>query len=123
MKYESLLRDLEKINTNLCKLDFISYTFLYGSTSRMLVHADSDIDLILIGNREKNISVVSYITKFFDELELENEVDIKYYEFNNFCKLKETSLFLNKIHGDCKSIDNAIMDIKHLLERRMRAGC
>lgn len=118
MKYESLLRDLKKINTNLCKLDFISHTFLYGSTSRMLVHADSDIDLILIGNKEKNISVVSYVTKFFDELELENEVDIKYYEFNNFCKLKETSLFLNKIRGDCKSIDNAIMDINHLLERR-----
>lgn len=105
MKYESILHDLEKINSNLKNLEFISYAFLYGSCSRMLIHEESDIDLLLIGEAQKNIKIVSCISKFFEELELENEIDMKYYNIDEFCHLKNSNLFLNKIRKDFKSME------------------
>lgn len=118
MKYTNILNDLEKIKNSLSNLEFIKYSFVYGSTARMLVHDGSDIDLLLIGEKEKDIATISSIEEVIEEVNLTNEIDVKYYNIEDFKELRTTSLFLKEIQKDCKTVEQAIVDIRQLLERR-----
>lgn len=118
MKYDSILSDLEKIKKAIAGLDFIKYSFVYGSTARLLVHEDSDIDLLFIGENQKDIKLVSTIEEALEEANLITETDVKYYNLDDFKKLRTTSLFLRGIQKDCKTLDQAIVDIHQVLGRR-----
>lgn len=118
MKYETILKDLNKINLNICNLDFINNVFIYGSVSKLIVHEFSDIDILLIGNVDKNITTLSAISKFFEDLNLINEIDFKYYNVNKFREIYKNNRFLQIIQKDCTTIDSLIVTINDLVERR-----
>lgn len=102
--YTSCLKDIENL-LNKNEFSFILHSFIYGSLSRKLIHEDSDIDLLLIGTKPKNIELISYLSKSIDNsLKVYKEVDIKYYELEEFKKLKRNNLFLREIEKDCRRI-------------------
>lgn len=105
--YVDYLQCLKDIDYLLHKpeFNFIKHVFIFGSLSRQLIHENSDIDLLLIGAEPKNIELVSYLSKSIDNcLSVYKDVDIKYYEIEEFRKLKKSNLFLREIEKDCKSI-------------------
>ncbi|SFC84937.1 nucleotidyltransferase domain-containing protein [Clostridium uliginosum] len=102
--YVPIYATLRKISIELDKLDFIKYVFVYGSVSKKHIHNDSDIDLLIIGTKDKNIELVNSLSKIFDDLDINVDVDFKYYEFNKFKIIYKTNTFLKYIEKDCKTI-------------------
>lgn len=106
--YENYVSALEKIESVLCNkevLPFIEHVFIFGSLSRMKIHEGSDIDVLIIGNAEKTISLLNLLSSSIDKvIDYMLEVDIKYYEINKFREIKNTNLFLKHIEKDCKKI-------------------
>lgn len=104
--YVKCLYNIEDL-LNQDKFSFIKYSFVFGSLSRKLIHEDSDIDLLLIGTEKKTIDLMTLLSKSIDEcLDVYKDVDIKYYEINEFRKLRDSNLFLRTIEEDCKELRN-----------------
>lgn len=111
--YVSCLEDIERLLKD-SKFGFIKHSFVFGSLSRKLIHDDSDIDLLLIGDLPKDINLVTMVSKSIDDcLRVYKDIDIKYYEIENFRSLRDTNLFLKTIENDCVRVG----DLKNELLR------
>lgn len=102
--YVDCLFDIENL-LSLEEFSFIKYSFIFGSLSRKRIHENSDIDLLVIGTEKKTIDVLNLISSSIDKsLRIYKDVDVKYYEIEEFRKLRDTNLFLKNIEKDCKEL-------------------
>ena len=102
--YVKCLEDLEEL-LNKEEFSFVRHAFIFGSLARKRIHEESDIDLLLIGDKEKTIDLVNFITSSVDRcLRIYKDVDVKYYQIDEFRKLRATNRFLVEIEKDCKTI-------------------
>ena len=97
---------IKVLRDRLFNLPYVQYVYLFGSVAKGKVHEDSDLDLLIIGNKEKTIEVLMELSKL-----CENDkviVDTKYYFIDDFVKcLNSGNLFLQEI-------DRTGFDVKEL---------
>lgn len=108
--YTSIIKCIRDLNAafNLEELDFIKHVFIFGSVSKGCIHSGSDIDLLVIGTKNKSIELVSYINKILDSYNsTEVEIDLKYYELKIFRGLRKSNIFLKSIEKDCIRLEDA----------------
>lgn len=111
--YINCITDIENL-LNKDEFNYIQYSFIFGSLSRKLIHENSDIDLLLIGNKPKTINLINKLSSSIDNcLRVYKDVDIKYYMIDDFRKLRNSNLFLKEIEKDCKELSY----LKHELLR------
>lgn len=108
--YREIIKCIRELNMAFkCdELDFINHVFIFGSVAKGCVHEDSDIDLLVIGIKDKTIELISKINKILDSYNTTNiETDLKYYEIESFRDLRNTNVFLNSIEKDCLRLEEA----------------
>lgn len=108
--YNNIIRCLRDLNFafKLEKLNFIKHIFIFGSVAKGCIHSESDIDLLVIGTKNKSIELVSCINKILDSYNsTEIELDLKYYELGEFRTLRESNVFLKTIEKDCIRLEDA----------------
>ncbi|MBB6622334.1 nucleotidyltransferase domain-containing protein [Clostridium gasigenes] len=106
--YSEFIKVIDCIKDSLtsCELSFIRHSLVYGSVSKMVIHEESDIDLLLLGDEPKSIKLISMIG---DSLDNNNKssilIDFKYYSMKEFLELKNSNLLLKSIEKDCKELE------------------
>lgn len=108
--YKNIIKCIRDLNSifELEELDFVKHVFIFGSVAKGCIHSESDIDLLVIGTKDKSIDLVSYINKILDNHNsTEIEIDLKYYEIEVFRSLKKSNIFLKSIEKDCIRLENA----------------
>lgn len=113
--YLSRIKTLDCLEKCLSEsLDFVMYSFVYGSTSKFSIKDSSDIDLLLIGSQEKTLDLLISIDECLEKYcGTFPEIDFKYYQISTFMKLRTENEFLKSIEKDCKRIG----DLKNELLR------
>ncbi|MGL4949224.1 MAG: hypothetical protein ACRC5M_02490 [Anaeroplasmataceae bacterium] len=88
------------------QLEFVKYSYVFGSVSKRLISDTSDLDLLLLGTEPKDINLISSITMKLDNCNITDiDIDVKYYSIDEFLKLKSTNLFLKNIEMDCIGLE------------------
>ena len=113
--YVRIVVDLDSIRKVIEKLDFIVDLFVYGSVSKHCVSEDSDLDVIVIGTKEKTIDTMNELSKCFDE-QCYSEIDVKYYNVEDFKHLVNTDPFLLSIEKDCKRLEEVQCELLRFCE-------
>lgn len=102
--YNRIIKCIDCLNKSFssAELNFVKHIFVFGSVSKGCIHYDSDIDLLVIGDKPKSIELVSYINKILDKYNCTDvEVDLKYYDIDTFRVLRNSNVFLKSIEKDC----------------------
>lgn len=108
--YKNIIKCIRDLNSVfiLDELDFVKHVFIFGSVAKGCVNSESDIDLLVIGTKDKSIDLVSHINKILDSHNSTDiEIDLKYYEVGIFRNLRESNLFLKSIEKDCIRLEDA----------------
>lgn len=100
--YVTKLQDLKKIEAILGTQYYVKDCFVFGSLSKFCISESSDIDLIIIGTRDKDIQTVSNLSGLLDR-DCTSEIDLKYYNYNEFKKLVVADPLLLSVEKDCKN--------------------
>ena len=84
--------------------DFILESYLFGSTAKRCVNEDSDVDILIIGKYEKNLELINRISRLFETLEQDTniEINVVYYNVDKFKELlKDGATFIRSIESSC----------------------
>lgn len=107
--YKNIIKCIRDLNSafDLEELNFVKHIFIFGSVAKGCVHSESDIDLLVIGTKDKSIELLSYINKILDNNNsTEIEIDLKYYEIEVFRNLRNSNAFLKSIEKDCIRLED-----------------
>lgn len=108
--YKKILEDLEHIRDN--PPNGVKYLFVFGSVAKRCIKDTSDIDLLLIGTVKKTIQLRVQITKYFEEMNLNKEIDYVYYDIETFNEIRGNNIFIQSLSEHAKTLDDMIRKLK-----------
>lgn len=121
--YDEIVRCIDMVLSalNSDSLSFITNSFIYGSVAKHCIHEGSDLDLLLIGSKSRNIDLIGFINKTLDSYNNTNiEIDMKYYDIETFRSIRDTNVFLNNIKNDAIRLEDALNELLRFCSKEFK---
>ena len=121
--YDEIVRCIDMVLSalNSDSLSFITNSFIYVSVAKHCIHEVSDLDLLLIGSKSRNIDLIGFINKTLDSYNNTNiEIDMKYYDIETFRSIRDTNVFLNNIKNDAIRLEDALNELLRFCSKEFK---
>ena len=121
--YDEIVRCIDMVLSalNSDSLSFITNSFIYVSVAKHFIHEGSDLDLLLIGSKSRNIDLIGFINKTLDSYNNTNiEIDMKYYDIETFRSIRDTNVFLNNIKNDAIRLEDALNELLRFCSKEFK---